>query len=147
MTGWINAALITASHQEEIDAWLECSECDGQEAEDRRFHLRQLWQMVENLRLELKKVGLQQDSNLVSEPTTYPTPGAENEEVLQTRILPNAQVMAEWELWTDPTTVGLITQKQALERSNQKALDLMHSQGFKVILIPSKDLQLEGTVR
>ena len=61
--------------------------------------------------------------------------------VLQTRVMANAQVMAEWELWEPSTHVeleGLIEDKQALERSNQRHLDQLQPQGYKVTLIPSK---------
>ena len=48
--------------------------------------------------------------------------------VLQTRILSNAQVMAEWELWEPSTHVelnGLICDKEALEKSNQQGLEAL----------------------
>ena len=61
--------------------------------------------------------------------------------MLQTRIVSNAQVMAEWDLWkpsTEAEVGGLIREKEALETSTQAKLDQLQASGHKVTLIPSK---------
>ena len=77
------------------------------------------------------------------------TPGREEEEgdhenpeaVLQTKIVPNWQVLQHFETWRPAVVaeyLSLTEEKQALEPVTQATLDDLTNKGFKVTVIPSK---------
>ena len=135
---------LTRIYAEALEAWMEKEEGPLAIQEGTTMsseHPQRIWDGVEGLRLVLKRINLEQTTPdpLATEVQAGVEP--ETEEVLQTRIIANAQVMADWETWSAPTEVelqGLIVEKEALEHSNQKALENLQAQGYKVTIIPSK---------
>ena len=136
---------LAGMHVDEVESWVaQESPCDDDSWKDcpASSQAQRLWNDVESLRQELKQMSTQQtvedmhELMVASSPTTDDT-----EVVLQTRIIANAQVMSDWETWEPATRVeidGLIVGRQALELSSQKYLDSLQTQGFTVVLIPSK---------
>ena len=134
---------LSQAHRDELQAWIDEEVPGSDEARERQRQLDQLWRNVEDLRLELKSLCMEQvvsDAHDIAGASGLATTEG-RETVLQTRIVANAQVMAEWELWSPSTEIevnGLINDKQALERSTQTELNHLQAQGVKITLIPSK---------
>ena len=140
-TEWLDECQLRLAsfHHEDVHAWIE----GGVEGFgcDEQSQLQQAWDEIEDLRYELRSLCIKQAVDEVQAIAEASGHSDVETVVLQTRVMANAQVMAEWELWEPSTHVeleGLIEDKQVLERSNQRHLDQLQAQGYKVTLIPSK---------
>ena len=133
---------LASMHEEQLQAWINDSPPRSETERQGREEMQRLWHDVEDLRCELRSLCTEQLVQDVQGLVEQSAGASDDEEtVLQTRILANSQVMSEWELWKPCTVVelnGLIQDKEALEHSNQGALDQLQAQGFRITMIPSK---------
>ena len=143
-TRWLDECQLrlATAHQDEIEAWIEEGTISDEDGSGERHRLQKIWHDMEDIRQELRSLRVEQttsDMQALAEAVSSHSP--EEAAVLQTRILSNAQVMAEWDLWEPATQVeldGLIHDKEALECTTQQGLEIMKDRGHKITLIPSK---------
>ena len=134
---------LASMHEEELQQWIDDMPPASEAAQLKRLEINKLWEDVEDLRLELTQLCLKQiteDSQALAEAQAMPA-DVHEQVVLQTRIVANMQVMANWELWKPAVEAelgSLIQDKQAIYETTQKELDKLQAQGYKVLLIPSK---------
>ena len=143
-SAWLDESQLrlAAYHEEALHGWIEGSDVEDAEAAETRDQLNRIWQGVEDIRHELRALCVDQlEEDLTRLESASAELSAEEQIVLQTRVVANWEVSQCWELWK-PAAVAeldeLTVSKGALESSSLDKLRELELRGCKVIQLPSK---------
>ena len=128
--------------EEDIQAWINEEDPVTERDHEARDRLVKAWQDVEDLRYELKRVGLAQlSADCIQLARLDQDQEPDQSEILQTRIIATAEALANWDLWRPAAEAeirGLIDEKEALELVDQAMVEKWQREGRRVSVIPSK---------